>query len=171
MIEMLNYKIILVCIVLLILVIFENIFPKEIVKFKTKIKRTLKNIFLWLLNIGLTPILILPLTIAATSLNLHNYFIIEHTIAQFLFHLIIYDIFLYFWHRANHEIPFLWRFHHVHHLDETLDVSSGIRFHFGEVILSTIVRCIIIIMFNISRQLSMSPKTLQTTIIIDCQYG
>ena len=150
MIEMLNFKIILVCIALLILVIFENIFPREIIKFKTKIKRTLKNIFLWLLNIGLTPILILPITIAATSLNLHNYFIIEHTIAQFLFHLIIYDIFLYFWHRANHVVPFLWRFHYVHHLDETLDVSSGIRFHFGEVILSAIVRCAIIIMFNIS---------------------
>ena len=150
MIELLNFKIILVGAALLILVLFENIFPKEIIKLKIKIKRTLKNVFLWLLNIGLTPILILPITIAATSLNLHNFFIIENIITQFLFHLIIYDIFLYFWHRANHEIPFLWRFHHVHHLDETLDVSSGIRFHFGEVILSTIVRCIIIIMFNIS---------------------
>ena len=150
MIELFNFKIILVCVALLILVLLENIFPQEIIKLKKKIKRTFKNIFFWLLNIGLTPILILPITIAATSLNLHNYFIIENTIVQFLFQLIIYDIFLYFWHRANHKIPFLWRFHHVHHLDETLDVSSGIRFHFGEVILSTIVRCIIIIMFNIS---------------------
>jgi sterol desaturase/sphingolipid hydroxylase (fatty acid hydroxylase superfamily) len=63
---------------------------------------------------------------------------------------VIYDLFLYFWHRANHEIPFLWRFHHVHHLDETLDVSSGIRFHFGEVVLSALVRCAVIIAFNIS---------------------
>tara|TARA_B100000963_G_scaffold121394_1_gene105885 strand:+ start:1726 stop:2481 length:756 start_codon:yes stop_codon:yes gene_type:complete len=150
MIELLNFKIVFVCTALLILVFFEKILPKEIINFKTKIKRIIKNLFFWLLNIGLTPILILPITITATSLNLHNYFIIENIIVQFLFHLIIYDVFLYFWHRANHEIPFLWRFHHVHHLDETLDVSSGIRFHFGEVILSTFVRCIIIIMFNIS---------------------
>tara|TARA_B100000609_G_C17165535_1_gene408642 strand:- start:135 stop:890 length:756 start_codon:yes stop_codon:yes gene_type:complete len=150
MIELLNFKIILVCVAFFIIILFENILPKEIIKFKKKIKRTLKNLFLWSLNIGLTPILILPVTIAATSLNVHNYFIIDNIVIQFLFHLIVYDIFLYFWHRANHVIPFLWRFHHVHHLDETLDVTSGIRFHFGEVILSTIVRCVIIIMFNIS---------------------
>ena len=148
MTEFLNFKIILVGTALLIFVLFENIFPKEIIKFKIKIKRTIKNIFFWLLNIGLTPILILPITITATSLNLHNFFIIENIITQFLFHLIIYDVFLYFWHRANHEIPFLWRFHHVHHLDETLDVSSGIRFHFGEVILSTIVRCIVTVSYT-----------------------
>ena len=77
MTEFLNFKIILVGTALLIFVLFENIFPKEIIKFKIKIKRTIKNIFFWLLNIGLTPIFILPITIAATSLNLHNFFIIE----------------------------------------------------------------------------------------------
>ncbi len=67
-----------------------------------------------------------------------------------MFQLIIIDIFLYWWHRLNHQLPFLWRFHHVHHLDETLDISSGVRFHFGEVILSALIRSIIIITFNIS---------------------
>jgi sterol desaturase/sphingolipid hydroxylase (fatty acid hydroxylase superfamily) len=38
----------------------------------------------------------------------------------------------------------------VHHLDETLDISSGVRFHFGEVILSALVRSLLIILFNIS---------------------
>ena len=77
MIELLNFKIILVCVAFFIIILFENILPKEIIKFKKKIKRTLKNLFLWSLNIGLTPILILPVTIAATSLNVHNYFIID----------------------------------------------------------------------------------------------
>jgi sterol desaturase/sphingolipid hydroxylase (fatty acid hydroxylase superfamily) len=74
----------------------------------------------------------------------------DNLIISFLFHLIIVDVFLYWWHRLNHEIPFLWRFHHVHHLDETLDISSGVRFHFGEVILSALVRSLLIILFNIS---------------------
>ena len=51
MIELLNFKIILVGAALLTLVLFENIFPKEVIKLKIKIKRTLKNVFLWLLNI------------------------------------------------------------------------------------------------------------------------
>ncbi|RFB03851.1 sterol desaturase family protein [Parvularcula marina] len=57
-----------------------------------------------------------------------------------LLDLLILDLWLYLWHRAAHETPFLWRFHEVHHLDEFLDVSSSVRFHFGEVILSAIAR-------------------------------
>ena len=148
--ELLDKKILLVLIGLITFFLLENLFPKESFKYKKKIKRICKNLILWLLNVGFTPILILPITIYATTLNLNNIFVINNIYSQFIFHLFIYDIFLYFWHRANHEIKFLWRFHHVHHLDETLDVSSGLRFHFGEVLLSTVVRCSVIVIFNIT---------------------
>lgn len=58
--------------------------------------------------------------------------------------LLILDCWIYWWHRANHESQFLWRFHEVHHLDETLDASSALRFHFGEVLLSSLVRAVVI---------------------------
>lgn len=54
--------------------------------------------------------------------------------------LLLLDIWIYFWHRANHEVPFLWRFHQVHHRDEFLDTTSALQFHFGEVLLSAMVR-------------------------------
>jgi sterol desaturase/sphingolipid hydroxylase (fatty acid hydroxylase superfamily) len=57
-----------------------------------------------------------------------------------IFDLLILDLWIYAWHRLNHALPFLWRFHEVHHLDENLDTSTGLRFHFGEVALSSIVR-------------------------------
>jgi sterol desaturase/sphingolipid hydroxylase (fatty acid hydroxylase superfamily) len=41
-------------------------------------------------------------------------------------------------------VPFLWRFHAVHHLDETLDATTALRFHFGEVALSAVVRAVVI---------------------------
>ena len=128
----------------------ENLFPKEKIELRDKLSRIFKNIFFWLVNIGITPIIILPITMYATQLEFHGLFKFENIIINFLFHLVIIDIFLYWWHRLNHEIPFLWRFHHVHHLDETLDISSGVRFHFGEVILSALVRSLLIIIFNIS---------------------
>ena len=138
--ELLDKKILLVLIGLITFFLLENLFPNEGFRYKKKIKRIFKNMILWSLNVGITPILILPITIYATTFNLNNIFVINNIYSQFIFHLFIYDIFLYFWHRANHEIKFLWRFHHVHHLDETLDVSSGLRFHFGEVMLSAVVR-------------------------------
>ena len=69
--------------------------------------------------------------------------------AGLLFDLLLLDFLIYWWHRANHRIPFLWRFHEVHHLDRFLDASSAVRFHFGEVILSAFARAGVIILFAI----------------------
>ncbi len=46
----------------------------------------------------------------------------------------------YIWHVLNHRINFLWRFHNVHHIDLNLDITTAVRFHFGEVLLSVIFR-------------------------------
>jgi sterol desaturase/sphingolipid hydroxylase (fatty acid hydroxylase superfamily) len=45
---------------------------------------------------------------------------------------LLMDYTLYWWHVATHRIPWLWRFHVVHHVDLDLDASTAIRFHFGE---------------------------------------
>ena len=63
--------------------------------------------------------------------------------------LLIIDALIYWWHRANHAIPFLWRFHEVHHLDTELDSTTGVRFHFGEVVLSALVRSLFVILLDI----------------------
>ena len=49
---------------------------------------------------------------------------------------LLMDLSFYYWHRANHTVGFLWRFHNVHHTDPDLDVSTAYRFHFGEIALS-----------------------------------
>lgn len=43
------------------------------------------------------------------------------------------DLSFYYWHRANHAWPLLWRFHNAHHVDPDLDVSTSVRFHFVEI--------------------------------------
>ena len=50
---------------------------------------------------------------------------------------ILMDYTLYVWHVATHRVPFLWRFHVAHHVDLDLDASTALRFHFGELSLST----------------------------------
>ena len=54
--------------------------------------------------------------------------------------LLLLDAWAYIWHRLNHRIPFLWRFHRVHHSDQRMDVTTASRFHFGEIILSCLLR-------------------------------
>jgi sterol desaturase/sphingolipid hydroxylase (fatty acid hydroxylase superfamily) len=56
--------------------------------------------------------------------------------AQFAVSFLLMDLTFFWWHVANHRVPLLWRFHNVHHIDPDLDVSTAVRFHFGEVALS-----------------------------------
>ena len=53
---------------------------------------------------------------------------------------LLLDLSFYYWHRANHRFGLLWRFHNAHHVDPDLDVTTSLRFHFGEVGLSALFR-------------------------------
>ncbi len=58
------------------------------------------------------------------------------------------DLLSYGWHWANHRIDFLWRFHRVHHSDESFTVSTGIRFHPGELLLSLPPRIAVVVVLG-----------------------
>jgi sterol desaturase/sphingolipid hydroxylase (fatty acid hydroxylase superfamily) len=57
--------------------------------------------------------------------------------------LLLFDGWMYVWHRVNHESRLLWRFHRLHHSDEAMDVTTTIRFHPGEIALSTLARLLV----------------------------
>lgn len=59
---------------------------------------------------------------------------------EIILSIIVLDAFDYFWHRANHRIPFLWRFHKAHHADTEMDVTTALRFHPGELVLSSFAK-------------------------------
>ena len=46
------------------------------------------------------------------------------------------DYGFYLWHVATHKVPFLWRFHRVHHVDPDLDASTAVRFHAADMLVS-----------------------------------
>lgn len=58
------------------------------------------------------------------------------------------DFVSYCWHRANHLIPALWRFHRVHHSDVAFTVSTGTRFHPGELVLSLPLRLAAVVLLG-----------------------
>lgn len=55
---------------------------------------------------------------------------------------VLMDLTFYYWHKANHRIRLLWRFHNVHHVDPDLDVTTSFRFHFGEIAYSSAFRVV-----------------------------
>ena len=57
--------------------------------------------------------------------------LVEVTIAVLLL-----DLTIYLQHRVFHAVPVLWRFHKVHHADNDIDVTTGLRFHPVSMVLS-----------------------------------
>lgn len=55
---------------------------------------------------------------------------------QFVEMLLLVDLVTYWVHRAFHRVPWLWRFHAVHHSSERLDWLAGSRMHLLEVLIS-----------------------------------
>lgn len=50
-------------------------------------------------------------------------------VAMAIFGFLAFDFLGYWTHRWAHEVPFLWRFHAVHHSPEHMDWISGFRIH------------------------------------------
>lgn len=112
-------------------------------------QRVSRNLGLWLLNVGLSPLVVLPLSLWATQFHLGWRPEWWSGGLGLLLDLLLLDFLIYWWHRANHELPLLWRFHEVHHLDRFLDTTTALRFHFGEILLSALARAAIIALFDI----------------------
>ena len=62
---------------------------------------------------------------------------------------VLVDLWMYAWHRLNHRVPFLWRFHRVHHSDPHMDVTTANRFHLGEMLLSCGLRVPVIAVIGV----------------------
>jgi sterol desaturase/sphingolipid hydroxylase (fatty acid hydroxylase superfamily) len=70
---------------------------------------------------------------------------------RFVVGFLMLDYTLYLWHRLNHRMPFLWRFHAVHHIDLDLDSTTGLRFHFGELSLAAGFRAAQVLLLGVDR--------------------
>ncbi|MEQ1627268.1 MAG: sterol desaturase family protein, partial [Nitrospira sp.] len=60
------------------------------------------------------------------------------------------DFIIYWQHQVFHYVPILWRFHMMHHSDLDLDVSSGVRFHPVEIVISTVVKAAAVLALGVA---------------------
>lgn len=65
------------------------------------------------------------------------------------------DYGFYLWHVATHRLTLLWRFHRVHHVDPDMDMSTAIRFHLMDMLVSLPWRMVQV------RASGIGPRTLE----------
>lgn len=58
------------------------------------------------------------------------------------------DLAIYAQHRLFHHVPFLWRMHRVHHADLEFDVTTGVRFHPLEMVISMCIKILLVVLLG-----------------------
>ncbi len=91
------------------------------------------------------------LILLAVNFVIHNAFgwLVQHDfqlavqriwlLPQVLLCILVADLAQYWTHRAYHEIPFLWKFHAVHHSTKTMDWLAGSRQHMLEIVVTRVL--------------------------------
>ena len=60
--------------------------------------------------------------------------------------IIALDLAIYFQHRIFHAAPWFWRLHRMHHADLEFDVTTGLRFHPLEIVLSMVIKMAVVVL-------------------------
>jgi len=122
---------------------------------QSKWKRIVINFIVSIPSFALLRILFIPLMIWLATQNQHLKFGLGYVLdlPPWLWVTVVFlllDYSNYIWHILLHKLPFLWRFHLVHHTDLDLDITTAFRFHFGEMIGSVLFRGAAIILLGAS---------------------
>jgi sterol desaturase/sphingolipid hydroxylase (fatty acid hydroxylase superfamily) len=119
-----------------------------------RVRHGLKNVALGVFNALLTAFVFAALWWATAEWARANQFGFLHWFslpawARLALAFLLFDAWMYWWHRLNHRIPFLWRFHRTHHSDPKMDVTTANRFHIGEISLSSVLRVPVIALLGL----------------------
>ncbi len=68
------------------------------------------------------------------------------TLLKIIFSVLILDLAIYLQHVMFHSAPLLWRLHMVHHSDMDIDVTTGVRFHPIEILLSMGIKMVVVVL-------------------------
>lgn len=133
--------------------IWESLCPKR--------DREIGRVIRWPRNLSLVVInsllvrLIIPFTAVGVALyaeqnqiGLLHYLSLPFGLTVILSALLM-DLLIYTQHVVFHHVPWLWRLHKVHHMDQEIDVTTGLRFHPVEILLSSLIKCASVLLLGV----------------------
>ena len=115
--------------------------------------RRLNNLALLSLDVVLVRYLVPIATVTVAEISLSHGWGLFNIIdagfwPAFILSILLMDLAIYGQHVITHYIPLLWRIHRVHHTDLDFDVTTALRFHPFEIILSMFLKFFFIALFG-----------------------
>lgn len=119
-------------------------------------RREIPRVIRWTNNLGLVvidtivlrlsfPILAVGLAVIAQDRGWGLFNVIEAPgWVAVLVSIVVLDLVIYLQHVMFHAVPALWRLHRMHHADLEFDVTTGLRFHPVEILLSMLIKLTVV---------------------------
>lgn len=119
-------------------------------------RREIPRVIRWTNNLGLVvidtivlrlsfPILAVGLAVIAQDRGWGLFNVIEAPgWVVVLVSIVVLDLVIYLQHVMFHAVPALWRLHRMHHADLEFDVTTGLRFHPIEILLSMVIKLAVV---------------------------
>ena len=130
------------------LAVWEWLTPKRQLT-QVKLKRWFNNLSLVISSTIIARLIVPTAAISIAYLTEQNQWGIANAldlpfITKVILTFILLDLAIYIQHTIFHVLPVLWRFHRVHHSDLDCDVTTGLRFHPIEILISILIKFIAI---------------------------
>jgi sterol desaturase/sphingolipid hydroxylase (fatty acid hydroxylase superfamily) len=140
--------------ILILLMALESWLPAALDRHH-RLRHAARNLALGSLNAALVALLAAPFLAQIASWAEENRvgllrFVHVSPVMGGVLAILLFDAWMYLWHRANHQLSFLWRFHRVHHSDPEMDATTAVRFHTGEILISSALRLAVIPLLGIT---------------------
>jgi len=138
---------------LLVIALWEFCRPRRQREFPA-LRRRLGNLGIWLLNIVLAGLTFSPTQTfrpqlqAAFGVALPSWPVGDDLLG-FAAGFLLLDVLQYAVHRCQHAVPFLWRFHALHHSDPDVDVTTSVRHHPVEYLVATAAYWLAVVVLGI----------------------
>lgn len=138
---------------LVLLLSLEHYWPRRKVVTGTNVQRRWYNLFLMTINIIalrlFVPLALFQAALFASSENIgvFNWLGLPLWLNMVL-SILLFDWLIYLQHVAFHKFAILWRIHRIHHTDLQFDVTTGVRFHPFEILLSMLYKLLAVMLFG-----------------------
>lgn len=157
-------------VVLALLWIIEAFAPQYVGR-EHRVRHGMTHLVLALINSVAVAVPFAALVYAACTWAQREQFGLVHMVTmpqwvQWIVALVLFDAWMYGWHRLNHRVGLLWRFHSVHHTDRAMEATSALRFHTGEVALSSTARLAVLPLLGMTVQQLLVYETILLPVIL-----
>lgn len=138
--------------VFLLLASLEAFAPRRVLT-QRKGKRWMANLTLTALNTLLVRVTVGALAVQAALIAQERQWGVLTLLAlplwvQGVLSVLVLDFAIYVQHVLAHALPVFWRLHMVHHTDRDLDVTTGLRFHPLEIVVSMLYKAAVVLVLG-----------------------